>query len=202
MSASLNTTLHLTGALRGKTVVLGGYPFVDGRFTVSGSLENVSGLIKYLGRSYQAYPEGSVELREAQERDRREANRGVRGANGNDSDRDKAASNDGVDGADGSGTSQAGGSDDGETGVNGSGGSTSGLSDRGGRPDAGDADESDESGPYGEVRKALKRLDHTNDDDWTGDDRPAVARVTEILGRQINRAEIDAAAPDFRRVKR
>lgn len=70
MTKPQDWNLILTGAYTGKTVELNNSQFVDGVLGMHGTQEAVQGLIKYMGRSYQAYLEGSDELAEAQERDR------------------------------------------------------------------------------------------------------------------------------------
>ena len=62
--------LVLTGAYAGKTVELNGYNFTDGILALFGAPKAVEGVIRYMGKSYQAYLEGSDELDKAQERDR------------------------------------------------------------------------------------------------------------------------------------
>jgi hypothetical protein len=65
----------LTGSLEGQTINLGGHQFVDGFYEfvgpepqISPSLEEAGLKAIYLAKSYQAYPEGSQALAEAQER--------------------------------------------------------------------------------------------------------------------------------------
>lgn len=71
----MNNRFVLVGALAGKTVNLGGHNFVDGVFEFVGTEPGVfpgpdeitmKGV--YLAKSYQAYLEGSNELKEAQAR--------------------------------------------------------------------------------------------------------------------------------------
>ncbi|WP_163836868.1 hypothetical protein [Spartinivicinus ruber] len=49
------------------------------------------------------------------------------------------------------------------------------------------------------IVKALSQLDQANDAHWTNAGLPNVKAVEEILGQDITRADINAAAPDFRR---
>lgn len=62
-------TLVLTGAHAGKTIQLGDFRFVDGKYSIMLPVEEAEGIQKYLGRCYQAYQEGSIELAKAQQRD-------------------------------------------------------------------------------------------------------------------------------------
>lgn len=65
--------LILTGPYAGRDIVLRGYVFRGGRLTLRADWETVEGIVRYLGRCYQAYVEGSPQHQEAQERDRRHA---------------------------------------------------------------------------------------------------------------------------------
>lgn len=70
MTQPKDWNLVLTGAYAGKTVELNGYNFTNGVLAMFGAPETVEGVIRYMGKSYQAYLEGSDELEIAQERDR------------------------------------------------------------------------------------------------------------------------------------
>jgi hypothetical protein len=61
--------LILTGPRAGKTVKLRGYQFVNGQLTLSGAPERWEGVVRYMGRAYRAYEEGTAALTEAQEQD-------------------------------------------------------------------------------------------------------------------------------------
>ena len=50
-----------------------------------------------------------------------------------------------------------------------------------------------------QIIKALSQLDQANNKHWTGAGLPSVKAVEEILGRDITRADINDAAPDFKR---
>lgn len=60
----------LTGAKTGETVLLGKHSFVNGVAVIRVSPENAAAILTFMARSYQAFPEGSPELEQAQERDR------------------------------------------------------------------------------------------------------------------------------------
>jgi hypothetical protein len=51
----------------------------------------------------------------------------------------------------------------------------------------------------GTLRRVLLTLDVSNDANWTPTGKPAVAAVTAALGRQVTRAQIDAAIPGYSR---
>ena len=50
-----------------------------------------------------------------------------------------------------------------------------------------------------QIIKALGQLDHANDQHWTNAGLPNVKAVESFLGQDITRADINNAAPDFRR---
>ncbi|KKL22878.1 hypothetical protein LCGC14_2431000 [marine sediment metagenome] len=58
----------MAGAHAGKTIKLGKYQFVDGVYEYTGTPGGSGGAARYLRKSYQAFPEGSIELKIAQER--------------------------------------------------------------------------------------------------------------------------------------
>lgn len=65
----MSVKMILTGPLAGKTKELNGVRFKGGEAVLEGPVEAHEGLIKYLGTSYQAFPEGSEALAIAQKRD-------------------------------------------------------------------------------------------------------------------------------------
>lgn len=67
--AHIRMNLVLTGPLRNRTISLRGYRFENGVCSLQGPSEVVHGAATYLGRVYQAFPEGSDELQAAQVRD-------------------------------------------------------------------------------------------------------------------------------------
>lgn len=52
-------TLVLQGSNAGKDITLAGHKFEKGKLTLKGSEEEVRGAARYLGRCYQALPEGA-----------------------------------------------------------------------------------------------------------------------------------------------
>lgn len=64
-------TLVLAGHYAGKDIVLYNVQFRKGRATLTETENNLEGLIRILGRCYQAYEEDSAILKAAQERDRK-----------------------------------------------------------------------------------------------------------------------------------
>lgn len=61
------------------------------------------------------------------------------------------------------------------------------------------AELSKDSGEPSDIKTAIDMLDPANETHWTSAGLPAVDAVKEILGRDITRAEINEAAPDFMR---
>lgn len=59
-------------------------------------------------------------------------------------------------------------------------------------PDEDDADETS-------IGDVLEQLDPANDDHWTEAGLPAMAVVEKLLGRNVSRADVEAAAPGFKR---
>jgi hypothetical protein len=49
------------------------------------------------------------------------------------------------------------------------------------------------------IVEALKKLDPSNDDQWTSSKQPTVAAVSELVGESVTREQIDAAADGFNR---
>lgn len=62
--------LVLTGAKTGQTVTLGKHSFVNGVAEIQASYEAMNAVLTYMGRAYQAYPQGSDLLAATQDRDR------------------------------------------------------------------------------------------------------------------------------------
>ena len=196
MAHILSWDLVLTGHYRGKTIVLQGFPFVDGRLELTGNEQSVHGVTKFLGKCYQAYPEHSAELAKAQARDRE-----LYG----ESDIQAGEQRDADDTVSAGGVRPAGSEPTPAVAVYGSGDGGSETWASGSFPD-GDGHE-DSGFPGGEdssradrVSKALAQLDPANEDDWTALGLPAIAAVERYVGRAgVTRAMVDAVAPDMRR---
>ncbi len=52
------------------------------------------------------------------------------------------------------------------------------------------------------ILEALQALDPAKDDHWTGEGRPAMVAVVDLVGQEVTRREVDAVAPDFTREHR
>lgn len=50
-----------------------------------------------------------------------------------------------------------------------------------------------------DLKEALSKLDHDNDEHWTADGMPMVALVSRLLGQEVSRQDIINTAPEFSR---
>ena len=196
MAHILSWDLVLTGANRGRTVVLQGFPFVKGRLELTGNEQSVHGVTKLLGKCYQAYPEHSEALAKAQARDRELYGESDIQA-GEQRDEDDTVSASGVRPAGAESTPEIAvfGSGDGGSETWGSGS----FPDGNGHEDAGFPGGEDSS-RQNRVSEALAKLNPADDEDWTALGLPAIAAVERYAGRAgVTRAMVEAVAPDFRR---
>ena len=201
MSATLEIKMILVGAYAGKTKVLKGLPFVNGEYTLVGSEKEVSGLVNYLGKCYQAYPENSRELAAAQAH--------CAAAEVKDDGECEVSEDPGDQPADDNlpddGVRQAGvgpetiSSDDGSGSASDAAGPAVPVSDGDGCPDAG-IPVAPGSGSPERIRAALEQLDAANDDHWRSDGQPLMEAVQAFYGSaDISRAAIVAIYPNFSR---
>lgn len=177
-------TIILAGAHTGHTKTIRGVNFVDGKATLHGTLENLSGLIKYLAAYHEAYLSGSDELKKAQERDQKSGKFSIQSSKRNG----QATAILGGDGSTGeTSTTQTTNdelrNDETKTGAD------EGLS-KGDR----------ESPTVEQLRAVLLSLDHANGSHWTMGGRPSIPVVEEILGMKITRAQMQEAVPNLRRI--
>ena len=49
------------------------------------------------------------------------------------------------------------------------------------------------------IRSALGKLNAAVDDHWGADGRPSIAALSQIVGENVRRKDVDLIAPDFRR---
>lgn len=199
-----NTTVRLVlvGPRAGQTIVLNGREFINGICAVDGPIEGVAGACHYFARCYNAHPEGSKELRDAEAA--YQAALAEENADGErpvetDADRDESAEVPGSGEPDGGGPDSASpdeqsGDADAET------GSAGGVS--GGDGHADTRVPPDPSIEFkARVADAVGQLDHGNDEHWTADGNPAVAAVAAIIGGNVTRQELDVIVPDVTRAK-
>lgn len=203
---SLRMEMVLTGPLTGKSVVINRHEFVNGIGHIVVEPHAMDAFLTFMARSCQAYPQGSDELRYAQERDR--ANGLLRDLQANPSSPDGASAS--VQGAGDHGAGQvpdsralqSDGHADGATGgeglvPGGSGHEDSGL---GNRMGAGPHEQPD--AVIARIATAVRKLDHSLDDHWTADGLPSVSVIADAIGDQkVTREMIDAAVPEWNRQK-
>lgn len=171
----------LTGPLEGQTIALGSsgqYQFEDGVMAVVGSPEDVEKVGLYVGRCWQAYPEGTEELKRAQ--------------SGNLEDEGAPAK--------GSDTSVQSGVSTGDSSVQADSSQLSEHDEAKDGPRGSDSDGSG-SGELGDlIRKALAMLDPKDDEVWNRDGSPKVHAVASILDNDnIGKMEVVEALPGFNR---
>jgi hypothetical protein len=175
--STTNIVLVLTGARAGQTCVLGKYPFINGRITLQGDTTAMAGIIKYLGRTFKAFPEGSVELAFYQ-----------KGGTGGQCDLQEAperghsetAAPDVQPGGQGTPTFPTG---EGSNAVDSKAGAEGLHAERDGQTPS--------------IEEVLKLLDPHNNDHWTSNGLPRADVVSRLMGRTVNRGELHAAAPLF-----
>jgi len=193
MGIAVQKKLVLTGGRAGQTCVLGGYQFVNGITLVMGDSDNISGLVKYMGRSFKAFEDGSAELAYYQKLDKERENGTGQVHAG----------------------AQRGGHQEVQPGVRqgGTGPSTVSADDSGGADDAAQGSAGPVPGGAGHshpgndgprrqqaVLAAIKRLEHTNVEHWTTDGLPRVDAVATLLGDpNVTRGLIEKSAPGFDR---
>ena len=197
---TIDTTLILCGHFAGKTVKLRGNRFFEGKLRVVGSEDQVGGLVLYLGKCYQAYPEGSKELAAGQAAD---AKRAAEEASKNGERAIQTGERGGRDnnlqgqlqpvgtGAEASPAKQQQESDDPDA------GQSEHVSHGDGHADAG-IPVSPGSGQPSRLRQALSELDPKNDEHWRSDGLPRMDAIQGIYGSgDVSRAAVDAHAPGF-----
>lgn len=198
--------VYTTGPLYGKNVVLGGRKFVNGVATVSGTQEQLAPVLRKLARGWQAYPEGSAELK-AMLGD----TDGKRGQVQAASEQGSAESfrGDGESRKQGAGSEseQVGGEhverDERASGVlsSGNGHLDSGIPEQ---HSGGSAEEQPD--PEDSVNPQLARvvynLDPDNDSHWTQTGKPALNAITEGYGAgDVTRSDVNRSAPGWNREK-
>jgi hypothetical protein len=174
------------------------WSFVKGRIELAGDDVDVDKFTKYLGVCYQAFPEGSIELARAQERDReylaakaaaKERRDGGSHALPAPEPRDPASIPSGPRPAREEHPTEApavgGGHDDA----------------LGGQPvPAGSSEGNGESPESARLRAAMKGLDPENDEHWTAAGAPRVDAVAELSGSpEVARADVERAWPELTR---
>ena len=202
MPNELSVTLVLVGALAGKTIVLNGHRFVEGRCMVRAPAEQVSYSVAYMARSYNAHPLGSLELKAAQEAIGHGGSTEANGVTNGQSD--AVRSDGGSDGGELADTTLtiAGEPSDGPA-------QSAGKSNAGGDgvsdswvPPSPAVEAVDPPSPEADarIRGIVMALAPEIDDHWTDAGLPKVSAVQEGYGRaDVTRKMIEAAAPGWNR---
>lgn len=204
--ANIRQVLVLTGARTGFTGVFGNHRFVDGRTVVRGDEKSVMGTIRYLGRTYKAFPEFSEELHQARSQDaknkslsddqRKEASDGLGEVHPQVSTaRPEGPDGSGVQahvaGTPSEGSSDGGADDDTHTGPAGSGSG---------------GDRHERSGQHGSegqsqrIREAVMAFSSTDPEKWTTEGKPRIDAVETATGLSgVTRALVNQATDGYRR---
>lgn len=181
--------LVLAGAHRGRNITLDGRRFINGKYPVTGDPLKMAPFLAKMGTYYNAFPEGSAELRAAEERYREawEVKHGKRNAPPKAESRPSAAAQPPL-GSDGpEPRSEAGGG-----GVGGS--QREAGADR--RPPVSEGGGSGSPDPLG---AAILSLDPLDDANWTQGGLPQLSALEAKLGRPVARKAVEAAMPGFTR---
>jgi len=205
--SDLTVKLRLVGPLEGKTRVLNGHVFKEGVCEIRGPEPAIIGACRYLGKCYNAHVVGSEQEKVAQaawearvesaaQAKAKEADNGKRdhapGSDPNPADPAPSGVQPDGQGAAAPSADDGDGNDDGEAGASG------GVPAGDGHPDARvPATPSDEA--RSRVAEAVTRLDPGDDDHWTQDGKPAVSAVSQILGGNVTRQDLDQICPGFNR---
>lgn len=196
--APVTRTLILTGGRTGQTVALGGYQFVNGRTIVKADNAQIDGICRYLGRTYKAFEEGSVQLAHYQRLDEEVKADGKRKADPSADARPSERVPGSVQPS-GTGTASVSADDVGRTDDATSGGAGS-VPGGHGHEDSGD---DDPSGNEVKIREAIASLDPHNDEHWTASGHPRVDTVATVAGiPNLTRSDINEVAGDVRRPAR
>jgi hypothetical protein len=198
--------LVLAGHFSGETVVLGGQQFTDGVLSLQGEAQEIEGLIKYLGKNYQAYPEGSEQLKEIQKQLGEDSNGGSQDNGTVQETGEQPSSGVRQDGAESASVPDLlGGTDDGDTG-----GGSGSIPEGDGHEDTG-LHREEENGrdnpnivdshqPNLKLQKVVLALDPDNDAHWSEEGLPAMAAIEQAMeSTGILRAEVEASAPGHNR---
>lgn len=219
MPRHIQMRLVLTGPLAGATRMLNGHYFERGVCVIQGAPDNLEHVLTYMRRSYQAYPEGSVELQDAQRayEDAKamklrelEAN-GVRNIPAYLKPPKKPTEVSSDIQPNGAGASEVPPVHGGTIGAS-EAGDAGAVSGGDGLPDAGATDAQPAAGPNGDTNRepagvsdsrlktAILSLDPENDAHWTGQDLPAMAAIEAAYGStDVTRNAVEAELPGWTR---
>lgn len=187
--------LVLTGPREGNTEVLQGKQFVKGVLQLRGTLEELQGLVTYMGRSYGAYLEGSEELAKAQAKYKKGGEDASKVSEETKQGGSEEVSGDNTDNGDGitetspddsNGTT---GSEEGDTGI---------LSNGDGHTDTGVHTGEDEINER--LVSAVTSLDPLNDEHWTSEGLPRMDAIEAVYGSAgVTRKLVEVSVPGYTR---
>ncbi len=199
MAHQVAIKLVLVGPRQGMNIVLQGREFVKGVHVLQGNPDILAGAVDYFGRCYNAHPEGSVAHKDAL------AQWEVAKKEASDGQRDLQSSPEPDAPEEVSGEVQPDGGGSAEVAADDSGPDDDSATGTAGSVPGGDGHADTRVPPQispeqsGRIQEALSILDHSNDDHWTQDGKPAVSAVSEALGENVSRQVLDLVAPDFTR---
>lgn len=169
--------LVLTGGRAGHTEVLGKFQFVNGVMDFEGDAKAIVGICTYMARVYQAYPEGSEELRN------------VSTLSSSDGPAEQVQS--------GGAAEQHGPAQ--EAADNGGGAVDPAAGAAGSVPSARDRHA---NARLDRIREAVMTLETGNDDHWSADGLPRVDVIATLAGDpSIRRKDVEHAVPGLTRKK-
>lgn len=201
-------TVVLTGVLAGQSLVLRGtYPFVRGELTLTGDEQDVNCEVRNLERNFCAYLKGDPRLNPTPQPEVEDGQRDLQQV-GDEPEGEPPVH--------GEVQPEGGGTSTGDDAVVGSGPAGAEAGHAGSLPD-GDGQQAQlnvsdtsrlppDGDAVAEVNEKLKRavlgLSQDEPTHWTAEGKPAIAAVSKLYGSTgITRADVEAAAPGFRRTE-
>lgn len=200
--ATLTRKLILVGAYAGKDITLSTGKlsaikviFKKGEAVIQGSEKDVEGICTYMRKCYQAYPEGTLELTQAQERCGQHGTSDIQKSpeQGNPSQVPNGVQSSGSESPQVFG-SDRGSTDESHTGQAGS------IPGGDGHQNTGVSSQ-EERREQETLYKGIMSLDAMNDDQWTAQGLPKVDVLEGLVGPFATRKNINAVCPDYTREK-
>jgi len=207
----LRLELELVGPRAGQTVRLNGHQFVNGVCTLQGTPDSLHGALRYLGRSYNAFPRGSTELQEAKRRyeealygDRREGTPDAEHRPADEHQDHPGASRGPAETGESVSVKPDVGTEAGDAGLlsGRDGHQDTGLSVESGTRGGGSASAQESRPDLSEtaIGRALLTLDPDDDAHWTAGGRPKLSVIENLSGNAgVTRGDVNEASPGFDR---
>ncbi|MFA5702899.1 MAG: hypothetical protein WC982_05200 [Advenella sp.] len=179
----------LVGPHTGKTLTVNGHPFVEGRYSFTGPAHQIASLTNIF-RRYSALPEAEAQAFQIE----------YIKANGTEEER-KAVADFEARQSDGdsflipqTGGEQTGGEQtDGEQ--------TDGEQTGGEQTDGEQTGGEQAGGERPTLGEAIGMLDPEDSDHWTSNNLPSLDKLSELTGKKVGRADVDAVAEGYTRAK-